>query len=49
MSKDLPGTVSKVSTWGGCDVTEVTIRLDLDAYKDFQVGDDVTVNVKEAP
>jgi len=48
MSKDIRGTVSKVSTWGGCDITEITIRLDLNNYKDFTVGDDVTVNVKEA-
>jgi hypothetical protein len=48
MSKDIKGLVSKISTWGGADMCEVTIRMGLEAYKDFHTGDEVTITVKEA-
>lgn len=48
MSKDVAGTVSKVSTWGGTDMAEVTIRIPVMDVLDFHVTDVVTINVKEA-
>jgi hypothetical protein len=47
MSKDIPGDVSKVSTWGGTDLAEVTIRIPASEVMEFRVFDRVTINVKE--
>lgn len=47
MSKDIAGDVSKVSTWGGTDLAEVTIRIPASEISEFRVFDKVTVNVKE--
>lgn len=47
MSKDITGEVSKVSTWGGTDLAEVTIRIPASEISDFRVFDRVTINVKE--
>ena len=48
MSKDIRGRVIKVSSWGGADMCEVSILMDLEALKDFRPDDEVTINVKEA-
>ena len=47
MSKDITGDVSRVSTWGGTDMAEVTIRIPASEVSDFRVFDKVTINVKE--
>lgn len=47
MSKDIAGDVSKVSTWGGTDLAEVTIRIPASEVMEFRVFDRVTINVKE--
>jgi len=47
MSKDIAGDVSKVSTWGGTDLAEVTIRIPASEVMEFRIFDRVTINVKE--
>jgi len=47
MSKDIAGDVSRVSTWGGTDLAEVTIRIPASEVMEFRVFDRVTINVKE--
>jgi hypothetical protein len=47
MSKDIAGAVSRVSTWGGTDMAEVTIRVTAADIPDFRVFDVVTINVRE--
>jgi len=47
MSKDITGDVSRVSTWGGTDMAEVTIRIPASEISDFRVFDKVTINVRE--
>lgn len=47
MSKDITGDVSRVSTWGGTDMAEVTIRIAASEVMDFRVFDKVTINVRE--
>jgi hypothetical protein len=47
MSKDIAGDVSRVATWGGTDLAEVTIRIPASEVMEFRVFDKVTVNVKE--
>jgi hypothetical protein len=47
MSKDIAGAVTRVSTWGGTDMAEVTVRIPAADIPDFRVFDTVTINVRE--
>ena len=47
MSKDIAGDVSRVSTWGGTDLAEVTIRIPASEVMEFRVFDKVKINVRE--
>lgn len=47
MSVDVAATITKVSTWGGTDMAEVTFRIPAELVDKFHVMDDIVVNVRE--